>query len=141
MNADITQVLSFPRDSAPVTTGLLFQDKGILFTGHENGLIVEWQLRGGQHRVLHDCASTVESISAFSSDELVVGCNSGLLLTLPTTSSAGPTIIQEATKSKYARVWRVLRPEKDIIVASSTYGTVNLYQRNQASWEAVRLSG
>ncbi len=140
MSAGFKEVLSFPRDSAPVTSGVLFQDKGLLFTGHENGLVVEWELQGGQHRVLYDCGTYVESISAFSSDELVVGCISGLLITVPTASPEKSSIIQEATNTKYARVWRVLRPEDDVIVTSSTYGVLNLYRRVK-QWEPVRLEG
>src|SRR2546426_12275184 len=116
MTADAKEVLAFPRDSPPITTGILFHEKRMLFTGHKNGVIVEWNLRDGKHRVLYDCNSNVESISAFSSDELVVGCNSGLLVVVPTGSSKEPTIIQEVSNSVYARVWRVLQPESDVII-------------------------
>jgi GTPase SAR1 family protein len=140
MSAGIKRILSFPRESATVTSGILLQDRGLLFTGHANGLVVEWELRGGKHRVLYDCGSTVESISAFSGDELVVGCISGLLLTIPTASPEKASIIQEATNTKYDRVWRVLRPEDEVIITSSTYGVLNLYQKVK-QWKPSRLSG
>lgn len=142
MSTPVTQVLKFPEEIPPVTAGALFPDRGLLITGHSNGLVIQWHLKDSSHKVLHDCSSPVETVSVSPKGEVAVGCNSGLLFVFHIEDPTKKTVIQEATYSVHSRVWRSLWASESSLIATSTYGVINVIKRTEGDqWEQVPLSG
>ena len=141
MSPPFTEVLQFPDEFPPVSTGALLQDRGLLITGHSNGLLIQWQLKDKSHKVLHECASPVETISVSVKGEVAVGCNSGLLFVFHIDAPSKKTVLQEPTYSVLSRVWRTLWVSENDLISTSTYGVVSLIKRTQEEWERVPLSG
>lgn len=63
----------------PITTGQLLIEKNIIIIGHYNGFVVKWEINSGKYEILHDCGDTVETISTSPDNQILVGCNSGLI--------------------------------------------------------------
>ncbi len=142
MSNPIVQVVKFPDDFSPITTGALFPDRKLLITGHSNGFVIQWRLKDNSNEVLHDCSSPVETVSVHHKGEVAVGCNSGLLFIFHIDNPTKKTVIQEATYSVHSRVWRLLWASETSLIATSTYGVINVIRRAEGDqWERVSLSG
>ncbi len=137
----LTTVLRFPTEFPKATTGVFLPEQGLLFSGHENGLVTKWQIGSQNPEILHDCSSRVESMACLSGKKIVVGCHSGLVIVFSTSDPKHKEIVQEAGHNVYSRVWRVGFPAEDTIVTTSTYGVMNVLRKNGAAWESARLPG
>jgi hypothetical protein len=141
MPSKLSSVVNFPNEFPRATTGVFLPDEGVLFTGHENGFVVKWRVRERTYDILHECSSTVESISTLSNKEVIVGCHSGLLFTFPISDPKKKRVIQEASGSVFSRVWRVAWPEEKRALSTSTYGVLTALTRTETGWESSRLAG
>ena len=131
----------FPDEFPKVITGVLLYDKKILITGHDNGYLVKWNLVSNTYEILHECGSTIETISTSPTDEILVGCNSGLLFSFSLSLPTEKNILQEPAYSKFSRVWRCVWPTEKNILQTSTYGGFYHHSKENGSWNNVSLSG
>ncbi|HKU50733.1 MAG TPA: hypothetical protein VJP79_12340 [Nitrososphaera sp.] len=134
-------VIAFPKEFPPVRVGTLLLDQNILITGHANGFVVKWDIPSGEFAILFKCGSPVETISKSQANEIAVGCNSGLLFTFPVSNPTEQTVLQEAQYTKASRVWRSTWVSRDSLFVSSTYGVLNVFQRQGGEWQSYQLSG
>jgi len=79
MSTNPEKIFEFPNEFPPITTGLLLLDEGQVLTGHFNGFVVKWDIKSGDHEIIHECGDKVETISKSPSNQILVGCNSGLI--------------------------------------------------------------
>lgn len=134
-------ILTFPK-FPNVTTGVFLFKENLLVTGHQNGLVIKWNINKRTYDVLYKCPSKIETISGVDDKKIVVGSNAGNLLIIDLENPKNPEIIQEATYSVRSRVWRTLSPKPDSIVMTSTYGIMNLLHREAGDqWKKNSLSG
>lgn len=141
MSNEVKQIFTFPDEFPNVTTGILFPDDGILITGHENGYLMKWNIETGKSEKLHECGSTIETISKSPAKDILVGCNSGLLFSFSLSSPKDKDILQEPTFSKFSRVWRSAWPTENNILMTSTYGGFSLFNKKDSGWEITSLRG
>ncbi len=137
----IQWVLKFPGEFPRATTGVFFPERGVLFSGHQNGLVVKWRMDRKEPEILHDCSSKVESMASSSNGQIVVGCHSGLVIAFPTAEPSKKQVVQEAGNSVYSRVWRVAFPADNSILTTSTYGVLHVMNRGVSEWESTSLPG
>ncbi len=136
-----TQILAFPNEFPAASIGVLLPEQNILITGHNNGYVVRWDLKSKQYEILYQCNSPIETISKSTKNEIAVGCNSGLSFTFTLEKPNNQNILQEATYSKATRVWRSVWISPDRLLVSSTYGVLNLFQRDRGVWQESSLGG
>jgi len=141
MGVELQQRFIFPDEFPMVTTGVLFHDEKILITGHENGYLMKWNLDTGEKEILHECSSTIETISKSPSKEILVGCNSGLFFSFSLSSPKQKNILQEPEYSKFSRVWRSVWPTENNILQTSTYGGFYHYSKENLEWKNFSLVG
>lgn len=136
-------IVAFHEEFPSATTGLFLSDKQLLITGHENGMVVQWSTSKTKPEILHRCYSKIETMSVSPKEsEIAVGCNSGLLFTFDLKSPKKRHVIQEASDSVLARVWRSVWPFDDVLVTSSTYGEIRVWKRDhEARWTFQNLPG
>lgn len=135
-------IVGFPKEFPSATTGLFIPDQQLLITGHENGMVVQWNTSKSEHKILHQCFSRIETMSVSPRGEIAVGCNSGLLFTFDLKSPKKRHTIQEASDSVLARIWRSIWPLDNVLVTSSTYGEIRVWKRShEATWTFQNLSG
>jgi GTPase SAR1 family protein len=139
---DLKEVISFPKGFPPVSSGVLLRERNALITGHENGLVVRWDINKGEYSVLLDCNSPVRTLSYSGDNEIAVGCESGGLFVLRLDNAEKGVCLQEPQYSKYSRVWRAIWIKKDMLIITSTYGVVKIFNRTSPnSWEHSYLRG
>lgn len=142
MGVSTSTLLAFPKEFPGVKVGILLIDDNLLITGHENGFVVKWDLKSKTDEILHECSSPVEAISRSQTGEIAVGCHSGLLFTFTLSNPKKQNIIQDATHSKFSRIWRMKWVSENSIMVGSTYGVLNLYVKDDPGWIlASRLEG
>jgi hypothetical protein len=141
MTTAIDNVLEFPEEFPLITAGILFPDKELLITGHTNGYVVKWNLKNTNYEILFECGSNVETLSKSPNNEIAVGCNSGFLFTF-TFNDLIQNKIQEATYTKASRIWRTKWISQNSLLVASTYGVLNLFERNsEGKWETLSIHG
>jgi len=141
MSEKIQQLFSFPDEFPIVTAAILFPDDRILITGHVNGYLMKWNIDTGEKELLHECASTIETISKSPTKDILVGCNSGLIFRFSLSSPNDKDIIQEATHTKFSRVWRSSWPTENNLLVTSTYGGFYLFNKKDSEWQITSLPG
>lgn len=134
------QILKFPKEYSSVTSGMLLSNSSILITGHSNGYVVQWTLKDSDSKVLFECGSKVETISVSPSNEIAVGVNSGLLFTF-TIDRQERNIIFKASYFTSDRIWKTKWLSNTILLASSTYGVLNLLEKKPDGWTNLHLNG
>jgi GTPase SAR1 family protein len=139
--SSMASAVAFPREFPHATIGIPILEQNILITGHKNGYVVKWDLATGNYDILYKCNSRIETVSKSASNEIAVGCNSGLLFTFKLGEHDKRNIIQEATHSKSARIWRSTWLSDNTLLTSSTYGVLNAYERYGTTWRITSLSG
>lgn len=138
----LNEIVVFPEGFPPVSTGALLLERNILITGHENGLVVRWDITEGKHSKLFDFHSPIRTISYSEDNEIAIGCHSGGLVVLPLDNPEKGETLQEPQYSKFSRVWRTVWTGKDRLIMTSTYGVVKSFNRIEPSaWEANYLRG
>ncbi|MHA1332340.1 MAG: hypothetical protein ACTSR2_14830, partial [Candidatus Hodarchaeales archaeon] len=139
---DLNEMIIFPKNFPKVSTGVFLKQENVLITGHENGLVVRWNIQNKKHSRLYDCNSPVSTISYSNDGRIAVGCNSGGLFVLSLSTPDKIEILQEPTYSKYSRVWRTVWLDKDRLIMTSTYGEVKLFDHVSPDlWETGYLRG
>lgn len=137
---NVSRLEKFPTGVSLVTTGVLFPVEKILVTGHENGLVVLWDLSSGKYRILYACSSEIRTITCSSKKEILVGSHGGHIVILQLDGSF--TVVQTPTYSVHSRVWKSLWLHNDAFVTSSTYGELNLFERDSyGHWSSKKLYG
>lgn len=139
----LKKLIEFPKDFPAAVTGVFLPDKKILVTGHTNGFVTKWRLDDeSPPEVIRECSSSVETIAISNKKEVAVGCNSGLLFVFPLENPKAQTTLQDPTYDVHSRVWRTAWTGDNSLVATSTYGVINVYVRgDKGEWTTVRLSG
>ena len=132
---------SFVNEFPPITTGQLLLEKNIIITGHYNGFVVKWEIDSGQYEILQDCGDTVETLSLSPDNQILVGCNSGLIFYFELSEPKKRVIIQDSSNSKSFRVWRSVWPTDDNFLTTSTYGGLNLFYKSDLQWDKKSLEG
>jgi len=141
MSTSPTLVLAFPDEFPTANIGILLPEQNTLITGHTNGYVVRWDLTSKKHQILYQCNSPIETLSKSPKNEFVVGCNSGLLFTFTLDNLGNQNILQDAGYTKASRIWRSTWVSSDSFLVSSTYGVLNLFQRNGSGWQKSSLGG
>lgn len=140
MTVSSSVLTKFPIGGASVTTGVLFVDEQNLITGHENGVVVSWDLRSDRHRVLYTCSSEIKTISCSDNKELIIGSHGGHIVVLR--PNGDYTVIHPPTHNVHDRVWKSLWLDNDSFMTSSTYGELNIFRRNRGeTWSGEKLYG
>jgi len=52
MPVDIDSTFSFPEDFPNATTGIFFPEDNILVTGHQNGMVVKWDISTKKEKII-----------------------------------------------------------------------------------------
>ncbi|WXG46765.1 MAG: TIR domain-containing protein [Candidatus Atabeyarchaeum deiterrae] len=124
------------------TSGFFLPGNNWLITGHQNGLVLRWDVEKGTSDLLYKCASEIETISGSGGKSIVIGTHAGELVVLDLENPKNAEVIQKATYDKHSRIWRTVWPTKGGIVFTSTYGVMNAVSRTmEGRWENVPLSG
>jgi len=140
MKVELTTLLKFPKESSVVTTGVFFHKKGILITGHENGVVALWALsEGASFRILYDCHSRIDTISSSPKGELVVGSHQGEIVVLSPDGKS--TVVESARYGVKLRIWASVWLNENSFAVGSTYGEVKLFVRKDNQWTKEKLSG
>ena len=140
MKVDLSHLVKFPKESPVATTGVFFPTKGVLITGHENGVVVLWDLSGGGGpRKLYECSSKIETISSSPRNELVIGSHEGDVVVLSPDGHA--TVVELPAYGVHSRIWRSVWLNEDAFVVSSTYGEIRLFVRSDEQWISSKLQG
>ena len=138
LKVELSPIVKFPKDSADVTTGVYFPEKGILVTGHENGIVALWDVSGkNSFRVLHDCRSEILTISSSSKCEFVVGSHQGEIVVL--SLDGHKEIVEAPSYGVKRRIWSSVWLDDNSFVVGQTYGEVNLFKRSQRQWTKEKL--
>ena len=133
MKVELTTLLKFPKESSVVTTGVFFHKKGILITGHENGVVALWALsEGASFRILYDCHSRIDTISSSPKGELVVGFHQGEIVVLSPDGKS--TVVESARYGVKLRIWASVWLNENSFAVGSTYGEVKLFVRKDNQW-------
>lgn len=140
-SAEDSRVVVFPDEFPEVRRGVFLANQNVLVTGHINGFVVAWDVTTTKYRILHECGSEVEALSASPGGRVFVGCHSGLLISIGVGDGANKEILRKATDTKLDRVWSAFACDSDTVVIGSTYGEVSCYQKVAGDWSAKRLSG
>lgn len=141
MPVEFKHILTFS-EMPNATSGVFLPERNMLLTGHENGMVVRWDLSKKTHAVLLRCPSKIETISCSDEGRIVVGSNAGDLLVIDLEDSHEIYPIQKGTFDVHSRVWRTLWPRKEDLIVTSTYGVVNvLHNSGNNVWERIPLSG
>ncbi len=136
------QIISFPKDFPNATTGVFLADMDLLITGHENGLVVKWETKNDEPKILYRCSSKIETISSCGNGRILVGSHNGDLFILNCENPKNPEFLQEATYSVSSRVWRTVWPMEKNLVATSTYGVMTGIRKSEhGQWEKYSISG
>ena len=141
MKNEIIKHFAFPEEFPTVTTGILILEKNMLITGHENGFIVQWETNTGNHKILHECKSSVTAISKSPNDRVLVGCHSGYLFYFSLSDPDQKTTLQNAKDTIASRIWRTVWPDENNLITTSTYGGLYLNQKENSEWKSSLLSG
>jgi WD40 repeat protein len=132
--------LKFPLAGSIVTTGVFFPDDKILVTGHENGVVVSWELESGKYHILYTCSSKIQTITCSKRKELLVGSHGGHVIVLKLDGSF--TVIRPPTYSVHSRVWKSIWLHDDAFMISSTYGDLSIFERDtKGNWSEKKLYG
>lgn len=139
MKYDLIPILSFG-ELSEATTGVFLENS--LITGHENGLVLKWNLETHTFEVLHKCSSRIDTISCLNKNEIAIGSYEGDLLALNLDNPKEVDAIREATYGVHSRVWRTFSPRKDNLIITSTYGVMNeFHKKGPGQWEMSSLLG
>jgi len=133
-------ILKFPKDIPKPSSGVLMVNKNLLITGHENGLVVKWDLNLKSSEILYRFDSEVGTISLSKDNKLAIGSHAGDLIVITFEPSKVIEVIQEATYNKQDRVWRTTWVE-DSILTTSTYGVMNVLRKVEGKWRKESLPG
>ena len=140
MKVDLSHLVKFPKESPVATTGVFFPAKGMLVTGHENGVVVLWDLsKGGEPRKLFECSSKIETISSSPKDEWVLGSHAGDIVVF--SPDGRPTVVELPTYEVHSRIWKSVWLNENAFAVSSTYGEIRLFVRSGEQWIPTRLQG
>jgi len=140
MPINIEHLISFS-EFPNVTAGFFVPKKNLLVTGHENGLVLNWNVARKEYKVLFKCGTKIETVSYSGGKEIAVGTSAGDLVVLDLEKPEKPDVIQEATHDVHSRVWRTLWAREDSLIATSTYGVMNQYRKKAGVWEKIPLPG
>lgn len=142
MPIKLSPVINFPKGFPRAITGTLLPEGNVLITGHEDGLVVQWNMETGNYEILHECHSSVMTMSISPRNDVLVGCHSGLLFVFSLREPSRKYTIQEATFSKYSRVWRATWLNENDFIMTSTFGVINLFHRTEPNgWEKRPFEG
>lgn len=141
MGIDLKVLFKFPEDVSEVTTGVLLLEERRLVTGHENGLVVMWNLDNGEFRKLYECSSKIETITLSEKKRAVIGSHLGDVVVMSLADPEDREVLQYASSSTRNRVWSSLWIDNDALVTSSTYGVVNLFEKSPTGWTSKILGG
>jgi GTPase SAR1 family protein len=140
MATSVSHLTKFPTAGSLVTTGVFFPEDKILVTGHENGVVVSWELESGKYRILYACSSKVQTITCSKRKELLVGSHAGHVVVLKL--DGGFTVIRPPTFSVHSRVWKSIWLHDDAFMVSSTYGDLGIFERDaKGNWSEKKLHG
>jgi GTPase SAR1 family protein len=135
-------IISPPEHFPEITSGAVLFDDRTLLTGHDNGSIVRWNLDDGSFEILFKGTSPVETLAVSPQNEVAVGYHSGLLFIFPAEEPRKQKVIQDATYSRFSRVWRISWVDSNRFIATSTYGTINLFKRgSDRNWSSASILG
>lgn len=139
---DLEVKVKFPEEFTRVKAGLLLPDKRTAITGHLNGLVVESDIRSGNCKILDDCHFEINTITCSPNQEILVGCQNGLIYIFPLKNPLEKMVIQEPGFSKFSRVWRVVWSDVDTFFMSSNYGVLMAFKRGEGlTWSSTPLPG
>jgi len=143
MATTLDEIVAFPENFPPVTTGVLLLRNNVLITGHENGFVIRWDIQQKKkYSELYNCKSPVRTISSSDDNEIAVGCSSGGLVVIPLDKPKEMEIIRKPTYDKYGRVWRTIWSGKDKLIMTSTYGELRSFDRiGPHRWETSEMQG
>jgi GTPase SAR1 family protein len=140
MKVGLSTLVKFPNDSPMVTTGVYFPEKGILVTGHENGIVALWDVsKEASFRVLYDCRSKIYTISSSPNGELVVGSHQGEIVVLSLDGRF--EVVEPPSYGVKRRIWASVWLNNDSFAVGSTYGEVKLFKRSGKEWTSENLKG
>jgi GTPase SAR1 family protein len=135
MGVKINNVIAFPKDFPPVTTGVLLLERNMLITGHENGFLVKWDMRDGSYQILFKSDSAVTTISYSGSNRIAIGYYSGGLYVLELDDGHHMKTLREPKYSVNSRVWRALWHNSNNLLLTSTYGEITPFRESDGKWE------
>jgi GTPase SAR1 family protein len=127
--AKLDDVVVFPKGFPSATTGILLAKEQILITGHENGFVMKWDIKGKTQTKLHDGNSPIRTIAYSGGNEIAIGCDSGALVIMSLDQPEKSETIRKPMYDKFSRVWRAIWVGKDRLIITSTYGEITSYYR------------
>jgi len=123
-----------------VTAGLFLLEDNKAITGHDSGLVIQWNLENGDHSVLFDFPTPVRAMAYSEEKKIVVGWESGQLIAFNLADPGAFELIQPAKFDKFSRVWRTIWPHKDYLLTTSTYGQIKVYRQRRDIWTFESVS-
>jgi len=125
MEVELKQLVQFPDGFPEATTGILLIENNVLYTGHDTGFVVEWNIETNEYKILLESDSDVRSISHHE-NKLAIGYRSGGLYIIDL-NNYEILVLQEPEHSKYKRVWKTIWLNNNNLLVTSTYGDIKLY--------------
>jgi len=136
----LRKIFAFPQNASRPTAGIILPEKEAIITGHENGLVVFWNF-DGKYSILKKFSSQVETISYLDEDNILIGAIDGNVVILSLRDPDSIEEIQAPGSSVRTRVWRSLWISKNQFITTSTYGTINVYSKEDNEWNIKNLPG
>jgi len=133
----------FPKEFPVATEGVLFLERNILITGHENGFLVKWNLKDGSYKILFKSDSPVTTISQVGQKKIAIGYHSGGFYVIDLDNDTQVEMLREPKYSVNSRIWKSIWIDQSNLLLTSTYGEITPFRDVNGRWneEPMGLKG
>ncbi len=139
MTLSLNKIKNLRITGSPITTGSLILENNILVTGHENGVVVSWNIENNERHILYTCSSAITTINSSKKNELIIGSQDGHIVLLKLNGDY--EVLQTATYNTGHMTCKSQWLNENSFIASSNYGEIFVFLRDaQSKWSKKKVT-